>query len=216
MAESNFHASAVVSTHTRDSRDTGERVPPDPRIVAEFDALVRRSHERIFRMCNRILRNDEVAREVAQDALETAYRKLAEFDQRSSLSTWICGIARNLALNKVRRRGELLAEDGVIEAADPSAGVLRVLSRAERTHVVHQASQASLTPLEQEVVHLRYVENLPYEVIAAELELAGGRKEVHAVMERAKRHLRKELPRRLALLGRGMSFVRSSSTDGVP
>lgn len=196
------------------TRDVVEgRVPLSPQVVAEFEKLVRQHAARIYNVCYRITRDVETSKDLQQEALLTAYQKLGEFGGRSSLSTWICGIARNLAFNKVRRRDELLSEDGIVDPASTEADVLRALSRAEREQVMREAT-AMLAPLEQQVVHLRYVENLDRAHVAGTLDLEGGSEEVRAILQTATRHLKKDLKERLARLGHGSSFVRTREWQG--
>jgi RNA polymerase sigma-70 factor, ECF subfamily len=193
-------------THTRDAIEG--RAALDPTVLAEFEAMIRQHAARIYAVCLRIVRDPELARDVQQDALLTAYRKLPEFEGRSSLSTWMCGIARHTAMNRVRKREELLAEDGLVDPVSPDAGVLKALSRAEREQLVRDAAAACLDAAEQDAVHLRYAESLPYDAIAGCLGL-GGANDVRVLLQRSSRRLKSELSRRLGDLGHSMSFVRT-------
>ncbi|MCB9698802.1 MAG: RNA polymerase sigma factor [Alphaproteobacteria bacterium] len=198
-------------THTREVMEG--RAPLDPEKMRQELARLERDHgERLRRFCFQYTRNRETAEELAQEALLVAWRKLPEFRRDSSLSTWIFGIARGLAWNKVRRVEDRLFEDGLADDVDPGQDVLRSLSSAERKHVMRSAAAAVLDAHEQEVVFLRYVENLGRPEIAEELELAGGADEVRTILQRCTRKLKPELTRRIQELGRGVSFVRSTDS----
>lgn len=181
------------------------RTPPDPALVREFERAIVSHRGRMFAVCNRIVRNDQLAEEITNEALLIAYRKLATFERRGSLSTWLCGIAKHLAMNAVRKKGELLTEDGVVESEDPARGPLRSLSSAERRRVVLDAL-SELPSQEQDIVFLRYIENLPHEAIEGALGLDDS-VSVRAVLQRAKNHLRKKVSARLEQMGHGLSFV---------
>ena len=48
--------------------------------------------------------NDELARELTQETFFQAVRSIRRFDGRSSLGTWLCGIARHLYYDALRRQ----------------------------------------------------------------------------------------------------------------
>jgi RNA polymerase sigma-70 factor (ECF subfamily) len=57
------------------------------------------------------------AQDVAQEVFVVVHRRLPAFEGRSTLKTWICGIAANLAAN-YRRRAYLRREELSLDAAD--------------------------------------------------------------------------------------------------
>ena len=83
---------------------------------AAFEALYRSSRDDLFAYVAGLLRDRSAAEEVTAQAFERAYRRRASFDpRRGSRRAWLFGIARNAALDELRRRrrhAELLAEPG--------------------------------------------------------------------------------------------------------
>lgn len=71
-----------------------------------FDELVRRYQDKVFRLCFKILRNEDDAGEALQDAFLSAFKGLKNFKAESTFSTWLYRIATNASLMKVRRRRE--------------------------------------------------------------------------------------------------------------
>lgn len=71
---------------------------------AEFARLVEAYSGVIYRLAVKMLENDQDAEDVLQETFIKAYRNLAGFDGRSSLSTWLYRIATNEALMLLRRR----------------------------------------------------------------------------------------------------------------
>jgi RNA polymerase sigma-70 factor (ECF subfamily) len=71
-----------------------------------FDELVRRYQDKVFRLCFKILRNEDDAAEALQDAFLSAYRGLANFKAESTFSTWLYRVATNASLMKYRKRRE--------------------------------------------------------------------------------------------------------------
>jgi len=188
--------------------EAGETIPPD--VVAGIDALFAQCQGRVYAACWRVTGHDETARDLAQEALLTGYRKLHLFRGDSALGTWLYGIARMLCFNSIRRKGELLTEDGVMESADDGLSALGRLRKEEREELIRQAS-ASLEPLEQEAIYLRYVEGIPQGRITELLGLdqsSGAR----GLLQRCRRRLQRELSLRLEELGHGTSFFRESVT----
>jgi RNA polymerase sigma-70 factor, ECF subfamily len=78
--------------------------PAVPSTIAEFERLMRRHNQRLFRVARSILREDADAEDALQDAYVQAYRKLGEFRGEAELSTWLTRIVINQALMRVRKR----------------------------------------------------------------------------------------------------------------
>ena len=71
---------------------------------SEFEQLMRRYNQRLFRIARSILRDDADAEDALQDAYVQAYRKLAEFRGEAELSTWLTRIVINQSLMRARKR----------------------------------------------------------------------------------------------------------------
>ena len=71
---------------------------------AEFERLMRRYNQRLFRVARAIVRDDADAEDALQDAYVQAYRKLDSFRGEAELSTWLTRIVINQALMRVRSR----------------------------------------------------------------------------------------------------------------
>lgn len=178
-------------------------------LMADVDALLVGQQDRVYAMCMRFVGNPEHAAELAQDVMLRAYQKLPGFRGDSRFSTWILSITRYECLNALRKRGDHLTDDGVIEPTDPQRSVLSSLRTREREELLRGAARAVLDPIEQEAVTLRYTEHLPLDEITRTLGLtdASG---ARGLLQRCKRKLQRELRRRLAELGHGSSFIRGS------
>lgn len=69
-----------------------------------FDELVRRYQDKVYRLCFKILRQEDDAAEALQDAFLSAFRGLKNFKAESTFSTWLYRIATNASLMKYRKR----------------------------------------------------------------------------------------------------------------
>lgn len=68
-----------------------------------FEILMRRHNRRLFRATRAILKRDDEAEDVMQEAYVRAYEHLAEFRGDASFATWLTRIAVHEALARARR-----------------------------------------------------------------------------------------------------------------
>jgi RNA polymerase sigma-70 factor (ECF subfamily) len=83
--------------------------------TALFEIIMRRYNQRLYRVARSILRNDEEAEDVAQDAYVRAYQHLSQFAGRAKFSTWLTRIAVHEALSRLSRRTRFEAIDALAE-----------------------------------------------------------------------------------------------------
>ncbi|MDP2314833.1 MAG: sigma-70 family RNA polymerase sigma factor [Pseudomonadota bacterium] len=180
----------------------------EPAAVAEIEALLARHRGGVLALCGKIVGDPQRAEELAQDTLAVAWQNLSGYRGEGTFSGWLAGIARNHCMNAVRKRKDLLTEDGVLEPGDPAASALASMQVAEREEILRLATQM-LEPLEQEVLHLRYVEGLPVQTITRVLALEG-ESGARGVLQRCRRKLLVSLRAVLDERGLGSSFIRDS------
>src|SRR5215213_2682802 len=73
--------------------------------TALYEVLMRRYNERVYRAARSIVRDEDEAEDVMQQAYVNAYANLRQFDRRAKFSTWLTKIAIHEALARVRKRG---------------------------------------------------------------------------------------------------------------
>jgi RNA polymerase sigma factor (sigma-70 family) len=91
----------------------------------DFDRLYRSSRDDVYAYAAGLLRDRAAAEDVTAAAFERAYRKRSRFNpERGSARAWLFGIARNAALDELRRRGRQseLSADPVDAASVPDRG----------------------------------------------------------------------------------------------
>jgi RNA polymerase sigma-70 factor (ECF subfamily) len=136
-----------------------------------FDRLYRSSRDDVYAYVAGLLRDGPAAEEVTATAFERAYRKRRRFDpSKGEPRAWLFGIARNAALDELRRRGrqaELAAdpEDADVPAVDASA------EQSER-RLALRAGLAQLAPRERELIALKFFAGLDNAEIASVLEIS--------------------------------------------
>lgn len=140
-----------------------------------FDELVQRHQPRVVRIAARYLGDPASAADAAQAAFVELYRALPRYHPRGQLRAYLyrvlinqCHMAKRLLRNQVRAFGTLSTEPPVtVEIPDQA-----ILTR-ERTREVERAL-AELSPKLRDVLVLRFAGELPYEEIAAVLDLPLG------------------------------------------
>lgn len=71
-----------------------------------IDKLVLRHHRRLLRFVGRWIERESVAEEVVQEAWLVVLSRSEEFRGESKFATWLRGVAKNLALAKLREEGK--------------------------------------------------------------------------------------------------------------
>lgn len=150
-----------------------------------FEELYASYKRRIFAYLFRMLSSRDRAEEALNEVMLSVWRGASRFRGDSQLSTWIFGIARHKALNRLgRRRLEVEESDEAVDAVDEREGFE---DRLVRKDLVKRAL-VQLSPQHREVVELTFFAELSYQEIA---EIAGCPvNTVKTRMFHAKRHLR--------------------------
>ena len=87
--------------------------------TALFELLMRRYNERIYRAARAIVRDEQEAEDIMQQAYVNAFTHLRQFNGSAQFSTWLTRIAINEALARVRRRGRYEAFDDDLPNVEP-------------------------------------------------------------------------------------------------
>ena len=136
--------------------------------TTSFDALYRDCARDLYAYVRTLLGDDASAEDVTALAFERAYRRRATFDdRRGSRRGWLFGIARNAALDELRRRrrsvpfiGELSDEFALAPDEEADLAVRRTTVRA---------ALATLDARDRELVALKFHGGLSNAELAAVL-----------------------------------------------
>jgi RNA polymerase sigma-70 factor (ECF subfamily) len=153
-------SSGVSQTAVAEAREAPEKAD------LAFDQLYRSSRDDVYAYVASLLRDGPAAEEVTATAFERAYRKRRRFDpSKGEPRAWLFGIARNAALDELRRRGrqaELAAEPADLDGATAEAGA----EHSER-RLALRAALAQLEPRERELIALKFFAGLGNAEIAS-------------------------------------------------
>jgi RNA polymerase sigma-70 factor (ECF subfamily) len=173
--------------------------------------LFDRYHRRAFAVAVGVVKNEEDALDVVQEAFVKVHRNIDKFQGSSSFYTWLYRIIMNAAIDQVRRKRkhktlefdeavardeEEIAGDGAIvpSLADDNPG--RVALRRELAGAIETALE-TLSESHRAVIVLREIEGMSYEEMSEVLGVPKG-----TIMSRLF-HARKNLQAALApYLGR--------------
>jgi RNA polymerase sigma-70 factor, ECF subfamily len=168
-----------------------------------FRRLVERHQRRAFAIAMGLVRDENDARELVQEAFLRVYRGLDAFQGGSSFFTWLYRIVTNLAIDLMRKPGrrdaELLDNQGSSEEESDFPLVSRidgsdpvdVMRRREIAGRI-QAALDALPPYHRGVILMREVEGMSYEEMAQAMGVSKG-----TIMSRLF-HARQKLQRALA------------------
>lgn len=160
-----------------------------------YDALVERFYGMVYTIAFARLDDGDLANDLAQEVFLRAYLCLGKLDNPDAFPGWITRMARNLAVDWLRRGnlGSRIAtmiplEESHEEIADThTQGARQKMENSETSHAVRAAIRQ--LPVEQrEVVLLHFVDNMTQEEIGAQLGVH--RSSVGRLLERALTSLR--------------------------
>jgi RNA polymerase sigma-70 factor, ECF subfamily len=151
-----------------------ERLPPvadDVREAESFASLYERAFPKIFAYVASLVRDRATAEDVTSQAFERAYRKRRSYrPAKGSPEAWLFGIARNAALDELRRRKRraTLPSDPEAHASAPLDDHADFTLRREAV----RAGLAKLSGPERDLVSLKFAGGLSNSEIGAVLGLS--------------------------------------------
>lgn len=142
---------------------------------AAFSELIFIYQNRIFALASRLVTSEQDAEEIVQDVFVSLYRKIGEFEGRSSLSSWLYRITFNCALMKLRTRRrkdrrEQMSIQANSEECERVDTVEDHLVRVERLKIAQEVID-SLPESFRTIFYLRDVDGLTGEETALQLGL---------------------------------------------
>ena len=152
----------------------------------DFDALYRGSRDDLYAYVVTLLRDRSAAEDVTALAFERALRRQRTYrPTRGSERAWLFGIARNAALDELRRRSRSAAL--LADPPDPAAAGEESDLPLDRAAV--RAALAQLAPRDREVIALKFHAGLSNEEIARVLGVSATN--AGTTLHRAMQRLRK-------------------------
>ena len=152
---------------------------------AAFEELVRLYDQSVLRLAVNILRSEDEARDVYQEAFLKIYRSIGSFRFQCSFYTWVYRIVTNICLDHIRRKTVRKEETPTLRNADGEPGQVdffeqvedgraeghpeRDLMRREMRFQIDNALKR-LSPRERMVFELKHYQGLKLRTIGEMLE----------------------------------------------
>jgi len=193
---------ASISTHGRDPVDDRELVLAAQRGDRDaFKTLFERYHRRAYALAFGVLRNQDDALDVVQDAFIKAHKYLDKFEGNSSFYTWLYRIVMNLSIDHIRKHRRAMPvelDETRIEDEADDALLPRILGGNPARALVDKQIRAridqaldELSDNHRSVLVMRELEGLSYEDMAQAMSCSKG-----TIMSRlfhARRNMQKRL-----------------------
>ena len=148
-----------------------------------FEELVARHRDKIYARALAIMRNEDDALDLSQEAWIKCWQRLKQFQGESSFATWMTRLTINVCLDGLRQRKRQTAES-IEEMAEESGGVERYLpievgnptAGLEREDLRRQIQKAfkQLTDAHRTVLILHEFDGLQYKQIAKVMKCSVG------------------------------------------
>jgi len=143
--------------------------------TAAFEELVARHRDKLYARAFSMVRNEDEAIDLSQEAWVKGWRRLKQFQGEASFVTWMTRIVMNLCLDHLRKQKRLRTDSieqmdeelGGVErqmpavSVNPAAGIERAELRAQIDQAMNQLTDAHRT-----VLVLHEFEGLEYKEVA--------------------------------------------------
>ncbi len=151
--------------------------------MVAFEQLVARHRDKIYARAYSMMRNEEEAIDLSQEAWVKGWQRLVQFQGDSSFTTWMTRITINLCLDQLRRKKRQRTES-IEEMDEESGGVERQMpvvtvnptERLERAELRVRIDQAlsQLSEAHRTVLVLCEFEQMEYKTIAKTMNCSIG------------------------------------------
>jgi RNA polymerase sigma-70 factor (ECF subfamily) len=166
----------------------------DPGTVSE---LINRYQHRLYRFLVRLVQDSATAEDLFQQTWVRMIEKIGSYDSRRNFEAWLFAIARNLAIDHLRRRREVsldVADDSghapVDRLISDARDVLDQLLEFERGTLLASTIQ-ELPAIHREVLTLRFEEDMKLEQIAevVGIPISTVKSRLHRALESLRRRI---------------------------
>jgi len=163
--------------------------------AAAMQSLYGRHSTRVFHFLVRLVRDATAAEDLMSDVFFDVWQQAGRFEGRSSITTWMLGIARFKALSHLRRRPHQSLEPDTAEAIEDEADTPEILLQKVGKAAVIRRCLAALSPEHAEVIDLVYYHERSVEEVAEIVGVPAGTVKTRLF------HARKRLSDQLTALG---------------
>jgi len=137
-----------------------------------FDILYKRYHRKVLDKCYSLVKNHQLAEELAEDILSKTFEKLSGFKNISSYSSWLYSITYNHCIDYLRKKKKLHYPDWnrsneIPEIIDETPEVMNEINYENFLIILDL-----IHPEEKALILMKYHDNLPMKQIAESLRIS--------------------------------------------
>jgi RNA polymerase sigma factor (sigma-70 family) len=138
-------------------------------LLSSYETLVRRFEKKLYIYVFGIIKREDDAKDIVQDAFINVYEHIEQFDVGRNFSAYLYSVAKNGAITFFRKKKKHIPLES-LELIDEKLKPEEAMVVKARNEAVHQAIE-TLDKKHKEVVRLYYFSDLSYEEIAHRLSL---------------------------------------------
>jgi RNA polymerase sigma-70 factor (ECF subfamily) len=144
---------------------------------AAEEEVIRRYKQGVAIVINQIVKSPSVTEDVSQDTFRIVLRKIRHGDLREPerLSGFVCSVARNAAIEHIRRASRLKTQEPIGNAEqipDPAPSQLDQLLKQEKAGIVRQIINELKIERDRELLLRYYIAEEDKDQICADLDLS--------------------------------------------
>lgn len=144
----------------------------------QLDPIYRKYHRTVFLQALKILRDEELARDMVQEAFVRVLRHRGKLDERKDPSGWIRRIVTNLCLDELRKRrtAHQVGDAPIAEVAAPINAELspQYACETQELRALLRESLSTLSPNHRQLFLMRETEGMSYAEMAEEVDCPPG------------------------------------------
>ena len=163
----------------------------------QFDLLVTRHRNRVFRFILKFIDNPVHAEDLAQDTFISAFQNLDTFQGNAKFSTWLLGIARNKVMNDInragKRRSQMISDEILQKYPSAEDTPLEAAQKQEQFGILKESLEQLDADLKGLLVAVS-MEGLSYEEVAQMQQIPVGT--VKSKLYRARRLLKEKIKKK--------------------
>ncbi len=144
-----------------------------------FEAVYRRSSPHLLAVLMRIVKSRAMAEDLLQEVYVKVWRNAASFDPaKSAPMTWLASVARNTAIDALRREHKEVISDNefatgddessnmIEQQADPSPGPVELLLQSADQLAVRGCIETHLDATQRQAIALAFYQGLSHQEVA--------------------------------------------------
>ncbi|KOA19859.1 ECF RNA polymerase sigma factor SigW [Clostridium homopropionicum DSM 5847] len=160
--------------------------------IRSFEILVSKYELTILKFIYSMLRDKETAEDVTQEVFITVYNKLDTFDTKYKFYNWIMRIAKNKAIDYVRKTSKVNEHsiDEVFNLSSKESSPEEIVEYKETKEKIQEYING-LESIDRQIIIMRYLNNITFNDISTILSISESsvKRRYYKIKEQFKKHI---------------------------